>query len=370
MMFRPFFVASLISLTSLVAILLISAPAAAEDSFTLETDDGQHSLTLQGRFQLRYVYAMPDGAPDHSSFFLRRLQPDLRGSFYDGLIQTRLMPDLSRTATLRDGWVSLRLTENFRLRAGQFTVPFNWERHAPPTRHLFVERSTANNAFEAPTGRDIGVMFHGVLGERFNLGVGVFSGQGINQPVSLSTGHLVSGRGVAAITGDLLLDETPLTVSEDLHINLAIGAYYAHRNSARQWYLWDESFPEAANTTAATTDLLVHLHRFTLHMALFVADVEPDDPDPEWSTYQGAGFTAHLAALLLPERLLIAARYSLAQPDLSRTEELRSEGVLGLTFLHRLHDSKLHLEALRQTHELPDGTAFSDQIRLQYQFLF
>lgn len=355
---------------SLLAVMALTTPAQAQ-SLRVESDDGSHSLTLHGRFQLRYAYVVPygdAGEDPSSSIYLRRLQPDIRGTAFDDLLEFRVMLDIARGSELLDGWVALRLNDTFRLRMGQFTVPFNRERHPAPTQHLFVERSAANNHFQVPTGRDIGLMTHGVLADRLNLAVGFFSGQGRNQAINPSTGHLISGRAVAAVIGDLQMDEVPGLISDVPHLNLGAGAYYTFQNSAREWNLFGIDPDAEADVLAATADVYLRWNRFALHAAGFGNQVTPSRRSPGFDQYQGVGFTGQLGVLAIEERLVFVGRYSQALLDTERDDQI-DEIVLGSTFLHRGNDSKLHLEFARSA-RVGAVERVEDQLRLQYQFLF
>lgn len=348
------------------------APASNSNGLTITSADGDLSMTFGGRFQLRYEMGLDDFEPGHSSFFLRRLQPDIRGEAFGGDLSFRLMPDLSRQASLRDGWVSYRFSDGLQLRAGQFTVPFNWERHAPPTRHNFVERSVANDQFQAATGRDIGLMVHGNPVDRFHYGVGVFSGQGINQRFSDTTGHLFSGRIAYALAGEYPLTEVLVRPAEEMNLAIGAGAYLAIDNTARDWNpLFDFDDPTAeppgseANVLSTTADLHLQISRFSMHLAGFFWNVSPTA-----ESYQGFGYTGHLGALILPERLLATARYSESRPDLDEEELSRREVLLGVQIFHRGNDSKFHVEAGQTSEHDGDVWQNGQVIRAQYQFLF
>ena len=383
-----------LALCAALLMLFCSSGATADESNTeasvsLQPGDGlrivgaddQYSLQARGYFQLYYDFRATDGEPDHSSMSFRRLRADIRGHAFTEDLTFRLMPEFARQTALADGWVSYRFSDAINLRAGQYNVPFNWERHVSSLNQLYSERSAANNEFQWPGGRDIGVMAHGDLTDWFRYGVGIYSGQGANAARSGSTGHLVTGRAMFTPLGEYPGSEVPIEPTEDVNVSFAVGAFYAHQNSARDWARWHADEPMDANVASSTADahlqwsvLSVHLSGFHRHVTpgATVADPElPDDAQPApIGRHEGVGVTGHLGAVVVPERLTLAARYSTARPNLDVDDAARRQALGGVHLFHRGLDSRLQAEAgLDSTHN-GDRWVDSLAVNLNYQLIF
>lgn len=349
-----------------------SVVMSADEGLLVTSADGDYSLRVRSRFQLRYLLETDGSDPQHSSFYLRRLQPDIQGHAFSEDLTFRLMPDFSRTASLRDGWVSYRFHDAFQLRAGQFNVPFTWERHLPPTRQQFVERSVANNHFQWPTGRDLGLMVHGNPLDNLRYGVSVVSGQGINAARSETAGHAITGRVVFTPAGRYETSEVLIRPAEDLNLSIGGGGYFAFDSTAREWNLWDGAVGTEADVWGATTDVHLRWSRLSMHLAGFFRDVRPDTAEmaAPIQSYDGFGYTAHAGVLVVPELLFASVRHSATTPVFRDDVGRQMETLGGLQFFHRGHASKLHLESgVRSDH---DGHGFDHNylVQLQYQFLF
>ncbi len=81
---------------------------------------------------------------------------------------------------LTDGYAELKYWPEFRVRGGQFKIPFSFEELTSSRFIDFVERSVVNNLVPA---RDVGAMFHGSLFEgTLEYAAGIFNGTGQNNP--------------------------------------------------------------------------------------------------------------------------------------------------------------------------------------------
>lgn len=352
-------------------------------ALTIATADEELRLEITGRFQLRYQFESARQQPDRSSIYLRRIQPNIEGSALSEDLTFRLRPDISRSATLRDAFVSYRIRDGFQLRGGQFNVPFSKERNLPPVRHQFLERSAANDEFQPTDGRDIGVMVHGEPAEGLHYGVGVFNGEGRNQARSDSTGHLISGRLVYALLGEYKTSEVTIEPVDDISVALGAGGFAALDNNSRDWTLSGDFDTAEADVFAATADAQLLWSRISMHLGGFFRHVDPGVAIPPIEvevppggdviealpSFQGFGWSAHLGGLLISERLFASLRYG--QVDAHRDDELRRhEATAGLQIFHRGHHSKFHVESGVEFDENADDWPDLFLARLQYQFLF
>ncbi len=358
-----------------------SVTLAPGQGLRIRSADDAYALQVRGIFQGHYEYETTGGQPDHNSFFLRLLRVDAQGHAFTEDLTFRLMPELARQASLLDGWVSYRFTDGFQLRGGQFNIPFNWERHSPPTRHQFGDRTVANNEFQWPTGRDLGLMAHGDPADQIRYGVGIFSGQGINARRSDSEGLMASGRLVYTPVGEYATSEVPVEAADDFNLSIGAGALYALRNGARDWADWDPVGAQRADVVNTTADVGIRWSRLSTHLTGFYRHVTPDAPEgadelpadaqPETlERFDGFGFGANTAVLIIPERLTGIVRYSEAQPnretDLGRQRELLG----GVHLFHRGLDSRFQLQAGVESEYEDDDWRNDFVANLQYQFIF
>lgn len=375
----------------------LSAAAAADDSgadsarVTIQPGDGVQlasadetvSLSIHGYFQLYYDFRTVDAEPDHSSFSFRRLRTDLRGQAFGEKLTFRLMPEFAGQTRLLDGWASYRFAEGLQLQGGQFNVPFNWERDVSTLRHLFAERSVANDEFQWPGGRDIGLMAHGTPTDDFRYAAGIFSGQGANQPRSDSPGHLVTARLAYALFGEYPNSEVPVVPTETLDLAVGAGAFYAHDNTARDWASWHSDQPVDADVFNTTADMHLRFSVVSAHLSGFYRNVMPGpfagpeelpadefEAPPPLDSFEGYGIAAQLGVSILPKRLAGAVRFSESRPNVETDAAHQREILGGIHLFHRQLDSRLQLEAGVQSEH--DGDDFGRDIvaNVNYQLIF
>jgi phosphate-selective porin OprO/OprP len=155
----------------------------------IQSVDGQHRIELHGRLNLdlRAYEAgsrnLPSslgatGTDETTKFLVRRARIGVDGTFFKYL-DIKVEGDFGGgSAVLTDGYVELRYWPEFKVRGGQFKVPFSWEELTSSRFIDFVERSVVNNL--VPT-RDVGAMVHGTLFSGMTeYAVGAFNGTGQN----------------------------------------------------------------------------------------------------------------------------------------------------------------------------------------------
>lgn len=150
----------------------------------IRSTDGNFKLSPVGRIQVDFR-GYEDGARQlngtnlTNTFLARRARIGLAGTFYryyDFFVEA----DFGQgQAVLTDGYLDIHYWPEFRLRAGQFKVPFSYEELFSDNNIDFVERSVADNL--TPT-RDLGAMLHGSLfGGAIGYAGGIFNGSGQNR---------------------------------------------------------------------------------------------------------------------------------------------------------------------------------------------
>jgi len=128
----------------------------------IQSSDGNFRFDFGGRFQLDFDRA-EDGAKTltganlGSEFLVRRARFELMGQAYKW-IEVKIEADFTDSQPLRDVSLDLKLVpELFRLRGGQFKVPFSLEELTSDLYTDFVERSVvylyrAGNSVACKTG--------------------------------------------------------------------------------------------------------------------------------------------------------------------------------------------------------------------------
>lgn len=328
-------------------------------------------MEIRGRLQPRYEFEANGDpfAPVHSSMYLRRARFDFQGHVMTEDLTYRLMPEMGRTTTLRDGWFDYRFDDALRVRVGQFQIPFGWERDSSSNRHQFMERSAANNEFQWPSGRDIGAQLHGTFGERFRYGIGGFSGQGRNAARSNSAGNQFSGRLTATVVGDYPGSEVLTEPVDGINVAVGTGGYYAFANDVRDWeYRYGEPPQVRADVLSATADAHLQWQRLSMHLSGYAQQV--GSRTGAFATYWGLGATGQLGVLVVPERLFGALRLSDAAPWGYDDRRRQQKATVGMQLFQRRHAAKLQVEAGHRRVDDGGEVTASHLLQVQYQLLF
>ena len=334
--------------------------------FFIQSPDGEYRLNIGGRVQARYEYRSPAVGQDTSSFFLRRVRLDFRGHLADERLTFRIMPEFARTATLRDGWINWAFDRSLQVRAGQFTVPFQWHRYVSGNRQQFVERGVPSETFGFPSGYDIGVGLHGRNdANTLSYGVGVFDGAGRNVRQSNSDGHMASGRLTWAAMGELPREEPDLAFSEDPQLSFGAGLQAANKNEVREWDLGRSPIGNAqADWATGTADVSFRWRGFSIVTDAYLRRVNPDDQDVD--AYTGWAYMVSTGYFLVPEKYEVVGRFSQLMLDQRDGDTREREWGAGLNIYHRGHNWKTHVQYSNQRRAV--GT--DHVIRLQHHLAF
>jgi phosphate-selective porin OprO and OprP len=313
------------------------------DTAAAQPVPAQSTLGIGGWLQPRYEYTVRDGAENLSSFYMRRVRLDVRGQVFGPELTYRVMPEMARTAALRDAWLNYAFSPATQVRIGQFSVPFQWHRHIGAGRQHFAERGVPSETFGFPNGRDIGVMLHGQnAAATVAYGLGVFDGSGRNTERSNSDGHMASARVTWALMGPLPREEADLAHRDAPALSVGLGIQGANKNEARAWDL--AGINRRADFLAGTADVSLRWMGFSLAADAYLRRVTPDHPavDP----YDGHGFMVTGGYFVLPRRLEVVARYSALRLDADAPETRHRELGTGVNIYHRGHDVKTRIQYL------------------------
>jgi phosphate-selective porin OprO/OprP len=150
----------------------------------IRSTDGNFKLSPVGRIQVDFR-GYEDGARQLNgsaltdTFLIRRARIGLAGTFYRYL-DFFVEADFGQgQAVLTDAYLDIHYWPEFRLRGGQFKIPFSYEELFSDNNLDLVERSVADNL---TPGRDLGAMLHGSLfGGAIGYAGGIFNGSGQNK---------------------------------------------------------------------------------------------------------------------------------------------------------------------------------------------
>jgi len=192
----------------------------------IRSTDGNFKLSPVGRIHVDFR-AYEEGARNlpippattgtdlTDKFVVRRARIGLQGTFYkyfDFFVEA----DFGQGgAVLTDGYLDIHYWPEFRLRAGQFKVPFSYEELFSDNNLDFVERSVADSLTPK---RDIGAMLHGSLfGGIVSYAGGIFNGSGQNTADTNDSKDL-AGRLVA-----YPFKQSELTLLRNLHLGADVA---------------------------------------------------------------------------------------------------------------------------------------------------
>ena len=355
--------AALLLLTTFLAL-----PAGAMAQVRIEDPDRALSLTIGGWVQPRYELTLRDEAENLSSFYLRRVRLDVRGSVFSPAITFRVMPEFARTAAMRDAWVNYEFSRAIQVRFGQFQLPFQWHRQISDHQQHFVERGEPSETFGFLDGRDIGAMVFGQNEARTRAySLGLFDGAGRNVQFSSSAGNVASLRVTAALLGTIPASETDFRRTERLALALGAGLQAANRSDLRRWDLGRSPAGNArADWVAGTADVSIRGYGASLAADAYLRAVEPDDAAV--ADYTGGGFMVSTGYALVPERLELVARYSLLREDLDVPATEAAQWGAGLNVYHRGTDFVTRLQYLHDT--AVGATADTGRLILQVHLRF
>jgi hypothetical protein len=344
-----------------------AAKSSGRSRFNFETDAGSVGIDIHAKLQPRYEYKHREKNENESSFGFKRAELDFRGYFLTKKIGWRLKPEL-KGPTLLDAWIDYRFSESLKLKIGQQIVSWGWERATPCSKHLFAERSAANDFFQWPTGLDVGMQLHGKY-RGLKYFSGMFDGRGkIAKNNKASQGNLYTARVEYSLLGEDAKPEAIVKPVNGARLSVGGGMYYANRSHVRDWALDSASdTPAVADDVFSYTANVSYQHNiYTFQLQGFAWAVDPVDRDD----FRGKGYTVGGGALLYPEKLFASARFSYVDPDTSRRELKEREIYLGLQWYHRGHNWKTSFEIGRESDYNGNNWTDNDVYRIQQQFCF
>jgi len=226
------------------------------------TADGRFSVRMGGRLTFRITHDTFRRQPetndeDETDFRVRgarvridghafedwltyRLQINLAGDQADTVIAGSRRSSHNTLIETKDMYLDAAFATAFRLRAGQFKVPYSRHSMTGQARGQFVDRSITHPVFGR--GRDVGVMVHGTAGgdtdSLIEWYAGAFDGEGENRSND-DRGLLWAARFVVNLRGVPPYRESDVPRSNDLRLAVGLNAWIhedgAHASRRDDW---------------------------------------------------------------------------------------------------------------------------------------
>jgi hypothetical protein len=321
--------------------------------------ESRHRVLLQA--QIRYEIDDLDGKTEDGDLSVNRLSADFHGSVGIPQLQYRLQVDLlGEPLSYRDAWIGYSFSPEWSLKIGQHSMPFGLPRFIAQPFRTFTELSISASQFEPPRSRSLGMRLDGAdTNGKWALRLGLYDGRGpMVRRAPEARGHLVSMRGVYALSGKVVEEPAPMEVRPQSDLVLGFGLMQANRNVQRGWLLRTsgETFdwPRPANLMGATADVFWRNGRLYVSLAGFLQYVHPEGSP----RYRDAGYAVEAGWVFTKigtrQAELVVRRSQFVRDldeELLATRDLQSEIGLGLNWYQSGHRLKTQLDVLRRTSE-------------------
>ena len=347
---------------------------------TIRAADGQASMNIRARVQVRSTFVRNDDADDTSEFLIRRarlvFQGEAAGStltYYVQLSFANLDNEADLRLPLRDAYVTWTAARDARVRVGQMKVPFSRQRVVSSSALQMVDRSPVVS--ELNLDRDVGIQLFSK--DLFGLGrlgyaVGLFGGEGRNR-LGRTAGLLYTAR-VEAWPFGAFDDYVEGDLQRRRALRLAVGAsagYNQNTNRPRStigtpFAAGDVDYRHAAADISLkwrgwslTSELM---YRNAARLAELAASAAPLARSG-WGAYVQSG-------MMVGPRWEVTGRASHLVPDrgtdatFARGRELGA----GVSYYLHGHDLKVQGDYVRVRGPVPART--TQQVRAQFQLFF
>lgn len=352
---------------------------------TFDTGDGQFSLTVRGRLQLRYVAAAASGAgglgPVTQGLFVRRARLQLDGSFlehFDYKLQLGMSPfdmESDNPNVLRDAQVTWTRFRDVQVRVGQGKVMYDRQRLNSSSALQFTDRSAVTSEFTLD--RDVGVHLFSddLLGwdGRLLYALGLNGGEGRN-PDQAGAGLLLSARaGFRPFGAFDDLSEADLSRSPEPRLGIYAG-FARNWRATRGRSSHGAHYPQGyADFTHLLLDALFKWNGLSVSGALHLRT--SDAPLRQGlgfglPTDTGWGFYGQVGYVFVPDWEVVA-RYGQIRGFRDRATDLSDLTEVGAGLGWYLLDQDLKLQASYLLNPAVGGVAVTGhQAHLQLQLFF
>ena len=358
-----------------------------KNGFEFETDDGNFSLAIQNRLQIRYANPF-DGDPrrlsdldrDQSSFMVRRARTKMRGHAYHSWLKYYLQYDWS-DPILRDFNLTIDKYKWASLDLGRQKVDYNDERKTSSGNQQFVNRSIVNDIFtvDRQQGAQLyGNLFPDTRGD-FTYYLGVFTGLGVGERNNDDDNLMYNVRWQwNALGGEMPFSQSDIEFHEQPALNFAIAAntnrsrclaYATSEDSCLPlpWAPYDTlGAPGQYRINQMMGEVRFKWQGFSFLSEMHLKEIIDNlavqvDPFRETTMVGGfaqAGYFPHHVIASVPEKLEVAGRYAFVDPKLAinNIEQQEVSGVM--TYFFNGHSNKVNFQVSHLTLD-PDNASGS-----------
>jgi hypothetical protein len=357
--------------------------------FAWTTPDKLFKLQIGGRIQVRFTHDIWEDNPSTSrenrpDFDVTRARLDFQGNAFETYIKYRIQFDLAgdeadtnvtfsggggttlfssrnRLTEVKDAYLDFDKWPEFKVRFGQFKVPYSRQQLTSSGALEFVDRSFIDSAFSR--GRDTGVMLFGELGTEenkslFEYYLGVWDGEGENQ-TNNDKGLLYAARIAVNPFGEVKYTESDLTCTEDFRMAVGLNA----------WLHQDDNHVSAEDDWSIGADLAIFYQSFFLTIELHYRE----NGVPVGSDVDLFGWSAQLGYFLMPSELEVSVRFVDINWDNNGTgTSAQREYLLGLGYFWEGHAMKLQTDFgwVENHRGNPMLNTEEWRFRLQFQLIF
>jgi phosphate-selective porin OprO and OprP len=360
--------------------------------FTLTSPDEKFQLSVGGRLQTRYTYT--DGeiekvTPNASRWEVRRMKFWMNGYAYIKDLTYLLQVDFTQGGSsklLEHAYLNYRLIDELQLLAGQTKVPFGRQWLNSSGAQEFVDRSSASDAFRP--GYDAGVKLNGEFFKGLaTYDLGLYGGAG-QSATRAANGDTTANAFAARVTvnpfgkmpyseGDL--DNSPkplLSIGADYYSNTlkktaatTVEANNVTLSGASGW------LGKGLGTFTAAEKIDVDTYgvdaAFKWRGAFAQAEYLYGDAEGKSSHkhLRADGYYAQLGYCVIPKTLELAVRYSVVDPNHSKTKDRVIDTTGAVSYYFNKHNLKVQGD-VTNSHDQSKGMVDDKIYRLQAQVIF
>ncbi|MCF6157855.1 MAG: porin [wastewater metagenome] len=345
-------------------ITALYTPDGEKYALSLETADGNYSLSFGGRLQFLYSFEDNDEdfeEADKNILDIRRARLFLGGNIYSEIFKYYIELGFDDfDAVVKNFYAYWTPFKVLNSKIGFFKVPFNRQGVTTSAHLLFPDRSIVSNTFtqDRDYGFDIyGYPFDGYL----EYHAAIFQGAGedpLEDDINNELMYVLNLR-YNPFGKFNYYDETDYAYTETL--KATIGASVAFNAKL------DDEKLENTDSIAGVVDLGVKYRGISWNNEYHIRS---DDPEDGGDSTESDGFFTQIGYFVLPKRLELAARYSYIDPNNDVSDDIQKAYRVGLNYYFRAHRSKIQSDFGIVTTERAGQDQQDNIFRLQYQVIF
>jgi hypothetical protein len=273
-----------------------------------QTKDGNYSLTVNPRIQIRYANDMIEGAGnDVHSLMIRRTYLSLFGNALTEdltyFVRLTFLPGGTANDMLYYSWLNYKFTDTFNLLAGLYKLTFNRQEITSSGKLQFIDRSLANERFNLD--RSIGLMLHGKpLDEKLEYNLTIANGRNTRTAMNANQELAYIARLAFNPWGKYGDGEGDIEESQEFALTIGVGGELHH-----------EETTVSANqdqVITGTGDIGFKYKGFSFETAAFYRSTDPG----ALTTVTDFGYYAQAGYFFIPEKFELAIRASSLFDDL------------------------------------------------------